>query len=117
MAFTPREDWVDDPNAGPVVEGTTPIAAEDLLRYETGIDEATKAAAAAQRTADSKPDHSDIPDAPDLSSYVTESALNSALEDKADSSAIPDVSGLASESALEALESRIAALESTGDGE
>lgn len=91
-------------------EGGTPTSADNFNTMDRGI-------ADAHDRLDRKPDHSDIPDAPDLSGYVTESALNSALEDKADSSDIPDVSGLASESALGALESRIAALESADGGE
>lgn len=92
-------------------EGGTPTSADNFNAMDRGI-------ADAHDRLDRKPDHSDIPDAPDLSGYVTTSELTEALEDKADSSDIPDVSGLASQSDLEALESRIAALEAddSGDG-
>lgn len=92
-------------------EGGTPTSAENFNTMDRGI-------ADAHDRLDRKPDHSDIPDAPDLSGYVTTSKLTEALEDKADSSDLPDVSGLASQSDLEALESRIAALEAddSGDG-
>lgn len=101
-------------------EGGTPTSAANFNTMDRGI-------ADAHDRLDRKPDHSDIPDAPDLSGYVTTSALTESLEDKADSSDIPDVSdkadrselpdvsGLASQADLEALESRIAALE-PGDG-
>lgn len=102
-------------------EGGTPTSAENFNTMDRGI-------ADAHDRLDRKPDHSDIPDVPDLSGYVTESALNTALEskadssdipdisDKADRSEIPDVSGLASQSALDAMESRVAALEAANSG-
>lgn len=103
-------------------EGGTPTSADNFNTMDRGI-------ADAHDRLDQKPDHSDIPDAPDLSGYVTESDLSSALESKADSSdipdvsgkadksEIPDVSGLASQSDLDALESRIAALEPDDSGD
>lgn len=39
MAYEPRLDWVDDPDAGPTKPGMTPITAEDMIRIETGIAE------------------------------------------------------------------------------
>lgn len=54
---------------------------------------------------------------PDVSGFVTQSDIDSAVEGLASTGDIPDVSGLASQSALEALESRIAALESADDGD
>lgn len=40
MAYTPRTDWVNDPNQEPAAEGTTPVTADDLNRWEKGIKDA-----------------------------------------------------------------------------
>lgn len=149
-------------------EGGTPTSADNFNTMDRGI-------ADAHDRLDRKPDHSDIPDAPDLSDYVTQEDVDESVQGKADrehqheaqdisdSSAfsrglirtqdaagarahlqaaaasdipdvsdlatqeyvdnavgqidVPDVSGLASQADLEALEARIAALESAGTGE
>lgn len=40
MAYTPRTDWVNDPNQEPAPDGTTPVTADDINRWETGIKDA-----------------------------------------------------------------------------
>lgn len=107
-------------------EGGTPTSAANFRHMDHGIATAQSAADAAQRTADGKADPSAIPD---VSGFVTQSAIDSAVEGlasssdipdvsgKADKSEIPDVSALASQSALDVLASRVAALETADSGE
>ncbi|MGN0095040.1 MAG: hypothetical protein ACI38U_03150 [Corynebacterium sp.] len=132
-------------------EGGTPTSAANFGHMEDGIDAATKAATAAQRTADSaltsdsELDMTKIGETTAHSRDVMRSdsaaktrqiigAGTSSLtigttgstaaagdhkhsyNDLTDKPTIPSTDGLASQSALEALESRIAALESA-DGE
>ncbi|MGP9619846.1 hypothetical protein [Corynebacterium sp. AOP34-BR1-29] len=111
MAFTKRDDWVDDPDAAPTKEGMTPVKAEDLLRYEDGIEEAITAAAEAKRTADGKADPGTIPD---VSGFVTQADVDSAVDGLASSADIPDVSGLATQASVDALAERLDALEAGG---
>lgn len=88
--------------------GGTPTSAENFNRMDDGIataqstaDAAQSAAAEAQRTAEGKADPSAIPD---VSGFVTQSAIDSA------------VSGLASQADLDAAVARIAAIVNAGDG-
>ncbi|MCJ7859272.1 hypothetical protein [Corynebacterium kalidii] len=100
--------------------GGTPTSAENFNRMDDGIataqstaDAAQSAADAAQRTADSKADPGDIPD---VTGFVTQADIDSAVEGLAAASDIPDVSGLATQSDLDAALARIAVLEDAGNG-
>lgn len=100
--------------------GGTPTSAENFNRMDDGIaaaqstaDAAQSAAAEAQRTAEGKADPSAIPD---VSGFVTQSAIDSAVSGLAASGDIPDVSGLASQADLDAAVARIAAIEDAASG-
>lgn len=101
MAYEPRLDWVDDPDAGPTKEGMTPIGASDLKRIEQGIADAHGVADSA---APADHDHA----------IADVTGLQDALDGKQASGSYAttaQVNAKADQSALDALEARVAALE------
>ncbi|MGO1711590.1 hypothetical protein [Corynebacterium variabile] len=94
--------------------GGTPTSAENFNRMDDGIATAQSTADAAQRTADSKADPGDIPD---VTGFVTQADIDSAVDGLAAAGDIPDVSGLATQTDLDAALARIAAIENAGNVE
>lgn len=96
MAFTPRTDWVPDPDQPPTKPGMTPITADDMIRIEKGI-------ADAHETADSAAAAGHKHAAGDIDSGTFSTARIPNL-------AISKVTGL--QDALDALSARLEAVES-----
>lgn len=117
MAYEPKLDWVDDPDAGATKPGMTPIMADDMKRIEQGVDDAHDLAGSAAETAawpkvTGKP--SSFPAADHDHAIGDVTGLQSALDEKQKSgnyATTAQVNAKADQSALDALEARVAALE------
>lgn len=117
MAYTPKLDWVNDPDAGPTKEGMTPISAADLKRIEQGVADAHGLADSAAKSAawgDVTGKPSTFPPADHDHAIGDVTGLQSALDGKQASgnyATTAQVNAKADQSALDALEARVAALE------
>lgn len=117
MAYEPKLNWVDDPDAGPTKDGMTPIRAADLKRIEQGVADAhglADSAATSAAWADVTGKPATFPPADHDHAIADVTGLQDALDGKqatGDYATAAQVSAKADQSALDALEARVAELE------